>query len=167
MKEIAFRQAGPDELGTVLLFLREAALWLGGKGIDYWQDWIDPPSNFVDWIRGGFDQGEFYLVEDGEEIMGCFRLQWEDRLFWGEQEDAAGYVHSLTISRGLAGQGIGIRVLKLIESHCRRNKKDFLRLDCGVDVAGLRDYYEEYGFEAVGEVAVEGERLTLYEKRVD
>lgn len=139
-------------------------MWLRDKGIDYWQDWIDPPAHFVDWIRQGFDEEQFYMVEDAGEAIGCFRLQWEDAMFWGEQDTTAGYVHSLIMSRNLAGRGIGAEVLRLIESYSRENKKDFLRLDCGVDIGGLRNYYERYGFKAVGEVTVEGESLTLYEK---
>lgn len=41
---------------------------------------------------------------------------------------------------------------------------DLLRLDCGIDIKGLRKYYEQNGFKAVGEVTVAGEHLILYEK---
>lgn len=166
MKQITFRKAKPEELETVLLFLKEAALWLQQKGIDYWQDWISPPPNFIDWTKQGFDQNEFHIVEDDGGVIGCFRLQWQDPMFWGDQEDTAGYIHSFTISRDLAGQSIGKFVLGLIESHCRQNEKKFLRLDCGIDIKGLRKYYEQYGFKPVGEVTVVGERLTLYEKQI-
>lgn len=164
MKQLTFRKAKPKEIETVLSYLKEAALWLRDRGIDYWQDWIDPPTLFTDWIQQGFDESQFYLVQMGDKDVGCFRLQWQDPLFWGEQEDNAGYVHSFTISRELAGQGVGIEVLLFIESYCLENSKSLLRLDCGVDVRGLRKYYENLGFQAVGEVTVEGERLTLYEK---
>jgi len=100
---------------------------------------------------------------DGKEI-GCFRLQWQDPMFWGEQEDTAGYIHSFTIARKYAGQGIGAQIIRLIENHCLENEKSLLRLDCGVDITGLRKYYENLSFKPVGEVTVEGERLTLYEK---
>ncbi len=146
--------------------LKEAALWLQKKQIDYWQDWISPPPHFIDWIKQGFEQNEFFMVEKDKCVIGCFRLQWQDPLFWRKQEDNAGYIHSLTISRALAGQGIGRRVLDLIESHCRQNGKKLLRLDCGVGIKGLRKYYEQYGFRPVGEVTVLSERLTLYEKQI-
>jgi len=164
MKQLTFRKAKPKEIEVVLSFLQEAALWLREKGIDYWQDWIDPPSLFTDWIQQGFDESQFYIVQMGGEDIGCFRLQWQDPMFWGEQEDNAGYIHSFTISRELAGKSIGAQVLGLIESFCRENNKSLLRLDCGVDVKGLRRYYENSCFQPVGEVTVEGERLTLYEK---
>jgi GNAT superfamily N-acetyltransferase len=164
---ITFRKADSNEFKKVLYFLKQAAVWLKEKDIDYWQDWISPPPLFVDWIKQGFYHKEFYMVESDEDLIGCFRLQWQDPLFWGKQEDNAGYVHSLTISRDLVGQGIGRQVLKLIEDYCKQNGKSLLRLDCGVDIAGLRKYYEQYGFKSVGEVIVEGERLTLYEKQID
>jgi len=166
MEQLTFRKAEPEEIDTVLQMLKEAALWLRDKGIDYWQDWLDPPSLFTDWIKQGFDGNQFYLVQMSEQVIGCFRLQWQDPMFWGEQEDDAGYIHSLTISRKHAGQGIGAEVLRSIEAHCRENKKTFLRLDCGAGVKGLRRYYEALCFKPVGEIAVEGERLTLYEKAI-
>ena len=141
MKQITFQKAKSEEINTVLLLLKEAALWLREKSIDYWQDWINPPDPFVNWIRQGFDQGQFYMVQSGEKTIGCFRLQWQDPIFWGEQEDNAGYIHSFTISRDLAGQGIGVNTLYLIEAYCRKNKKSFFRLDCGADAKGLRNYY--------------------------
>ena len=164
MKQLTIRKTEPMEIQTVLSFLKESALWLRDKGVDYWQDWIDPPSLFTDWIQQGFDQSQFYMVQmDGNDI-GCFRLQWQDPMFWGEQENDAGYIHSFTLSRKLAGQGFGIQVLDIIEDHCRHNQKSLFRLDCGYNVEGLRHYYEEYGFKHVGEVTVVGERLALYEK---
>jgi ribosomal protein S18 acetylase RimI-like enzyme len=166
MDKIEFRKAKPNELNSVLLLLKEAALWLQKKGINYWQDWISPPPHFIDWIRDGFEKNEFYMVEKQVDVVGCFRLQWQDPLFWGEQENNAGYIHSFTISRNLAGQDIGKSVLNLIESYCRSNEKELLRLDCGVDIKGLRKYYEQYGFKPVGEVTVLGEQLVLYEKRI-
>ena len=166
MRPIKFRKARPGEIDVVLLLLKEAALWLQQRGIDYWQEWILPPSNFINWIKLGFDNDEFYLVEDDNNIIGCFRLQWQDPMFWGERKENAGYIHSFTTSRHLSGQDIGRNVLSMIEPHCRQNNKEFLRLDCGVDVTGLKKYYEQNNFKPVGEVTVLGEKLTLYEKRI-
>ncbi|HNT73817.1 MAG TPA: GNAT family N-acetyltransferase [Anaerolineae bacterium] len=162
--DIHFAQTHPDDLPTVLRFLKEAALWLRERGIDYWQDWIDPPPLFRHWIQEGFDRDEFYLVYQDAEAIGCFRLQWQDELFWGHRMDKAGYIHSFTISRKWAGQRKGEQVLAVIEAYCRAQGKDFLRLDCGKAIQGLRQYYECYGFRQVGETTVMGEGLILYEK---
>jgi hypothetical protein len=42
MKNIYFVQAHHDDLPIILQFLREAALWLRKRGIDYWQYRIAP-----------------------------------------------------------------------------------------------------------------------------
>ena len=164
MEDLTFRKARRDESPAVFALLKEAALWLRGKGIDYWQNWLDPPEAHVRWVERGFENGEFFIAERGGSLVGCFRLQWTDTMSWGERADEAGYLHSITTRRELAGTGTGRRLLALVESHCRDEGKQFLRLDCGTDNPGLRGYYESYGFEAVGEVTFEGERLTLYEK---
>ncbi|MHA2160682.1 MAG: GNAT family N-acetyltransferase [Candidatus Thorarchaeota archaeon] len=166
INNIKLRPAYPEELDTVLAFLKEAAEWLQKKGVDYWQYWHAPPQNFVDWIRKGFDKKEFYMVECSKEVIGCFRLQWNDEPFWGKLKPNAGYVHSFTLSRCLAGKGIGVKVLNEIEKICLENGKTFLRLDCGVGVRRLRQYYEKYGFVEVGTVTVLGEELILYEKEI-
>ena len=164
--KLTVRKATADEIEIVFNMLEEAALWLQNKQIDYWQDWLNPPKPYVDWIADGFAQEQFYLVYKGAQQIGCFRLQWQDTLFWGNQKDNAGYVHSLTISRALAGEGVGARVLELIEQMCRNNSKKFIRLDCGAHIVGLCRYYENLGFLPMGEVVVEGEKLTLYEKEL-
>jgi hypothetical protein len=46
-----FRPARQDKLTLVLQLLKDAALWLQEKKIDYWQNWINPPTEFVNWIK--------------------------------------------------------------------------------------------------------------------
>ena len=100
MQKMTLRKVKPDERDTVFQLLRESGEWLLGKGNDYWRVYIDLPPFFMNWIEPGFDNDEFFFAENGEgEIIGCFRLQDEDPMFWGEREDKAGYVHSFAISR--------------------------------------------------------------------
>jgi len=164
MNEMNFRPAEGEDIKTVFALLEEAAVWLRDKGIDYWQNWHDPPEAHIRWVKKGFDNGEFYLVQRNADVIGCFRLQWEDTMFWGKRDDAAGYIHSITTRRDLAGTGAGRRVLELVEARCVDKGKQFLRLDCGASNLGLCKYYESCGFVPVGETTVAKERLTLYEK---
>jgi GNAT superfamily N-acetyltransferase len=166
INDLTVEKAGKDDIGIVLDLLKEAALWLKDENIDYWQNWIDPAGHFVDWIRRGFTEEQFYFVKYGEEIIATFRLQWDDEMFWGKRNDASGYLHSFTTSRKLKGQEIGTLVLEWIEDLCRKNRKDFLRLDCGAAISGLCRYYEKHGFKNVGEVTIMNEDLILYEKRL-
>jgi N-acetylglutamate synthase-like GNAT family acetyltransferase len=167
MQEISLRKVKPDERDTVFQLLRESGEWLLGKGNDYWQVYIDLPPFLVNWIEPGFDNDEFFFAENSEgEIIGCFRLQDDDPMFWGEQEEKAGYVHSFAISRNLAGRRTGCKVLSAIESYCRENGKVYLRLDCGTRLDTLRAYYEGFGFTSIADVHLMNSNLTLYEKRI-
>jgi len=166
MTQINLRKARPDEMDKVLKLLKEAALWLRGKKINYWQQWLDPPPNFVSWIQRGFDNDEFFIVEQDGNTAGCFRLQWQDPQFWGQKIYKAGYIHSFTVKRELAGQGTGYKLLKLIEDYCRDNGKNLLRLDCGTDIPGIRKYYEKFGFKWVEDTVYAGYLTTLYEKQI-
>ena len=87
--------------------------------------------------------------------------------FGGVQAPAAGYVYSFTTARTLHGKRIGERTLAHVEEMCREHGKQFLRLDCGSHVAGLRRYYEAYGFQRVGETTVMNDQFTLYQKPLD
>jgi GNAT superfamily N-acetyltransferase len=164
MNELTFQIAEQHDMDAVLSLLKEAALWLREKGIDYWQNWQDPPETMIHWIQEGFEKRQFFLVQRDGELVGCFRMQWEDSAFWGDADDRAGYIHSFTTQRSLAGQGIGKRILEYVERLCRENRKEFLRLDCGTDVLGLRAYYEANGFKVVGEKIIGTYKTTFYEK---
>lgn len=156
----------PRNSGTVFMLLKEAALWLNARGVDYWQNWLDPPREHVDWINEGIAHHQFYLVYNGDELVGMFRLQFEDEMFWGAKPDRAGYVHSFTVRRNHCGRGIGYRILDEIVNLLLDRRCSCVRLDCGRGAAKLRDYYKRYGFIEVGVVVVGGEDLVLFEKGI-
>ncbi len=167
MKDITLRRVKPEERDTVFRLLRESGEWLLEKGNDYWQVYLDLPPFITNWIQPGFDNEEFYFAENSfGEIIGCFRLQDDDPLFWGDRTEKAGYVHSFAVSRKLAGQKTGYKILAAIESYCRDNGKEFLRLDCGTHLDSLRAYYEGFGFRFAGDIHNMNINLTLYEKPI-
>ena len=169
-KELNISKAGNSEIPIVLDLLREAALWLKEHNIDYWQNWINPNEMFISWIKQGFGNNEFFIARYNNEIIGIFRLQWSDELFWKKKKDKAGYIHSFTTLRKYKGKNVGTKILEWIEEYCRKNKKDYLRLDCGVSIVGLNKYYVDHKFKNVGVLNFNHngykEQLNLYEKKL-
>jgi len=168
--DLIIRRAEIDEMPVAMELLREAAVWLRDKSVDYWQDWHMPPPMFVEWIASGFRRGEFYFVYDGDVLVGMYQLQYADEMFWGVRRDRAGYLHSFTTKREFAGRGIGAAMLARISAQLAGEGVEFLRLDCSPEIAGLCRYYEANGCVARGDVLTEltvpGVVVRLYEKRV-
>ena len=165
-KDLKIRLADLSEIEIALSLLKDAAIWLKDKGIDYWQNWISPVDFYLDWIKEGFDLHQFYFVLNDSGVIGMFRMQWSDEKFWGIQDKTAGYIHSFTIEKNYHGQDLGREILSMIEDVCKSNNKWYLRLDCGVDIERLCKYYEDNGFNPKGEVSIDIYRLRLYEKEL-
>ena len=164
MPQLRIRVADSGDRDLVIGLLASAARWLRSRGIDYWQNWLAPPAHHLAWVDEGLSRGEFRILEIGDEIVGCLRLQYDDELFWGSRLERAGYIHSLTVDRRLAGRGFGRAALDLVGRSLLDKGVGLIRLDCGIGVTGLRAYYESLGFEAVGTTTVDGEELVLYER---
>ena len=167
--EITIRNGKLEEINIAYDLLRNAATWLRDKNIDYWQNWHNPPAAHIEWIKNGFANGEFFFVYGNENMLvGMYRLQYSDDMFWGKRDDKAGYIHSLTTNRELRGQGIGYLILSAIERELSAKGFEYLRLDCSADVEGLCKYYEKFGFMPKEIIThIYGEKLRLYEKKIN
>ncbi|MFA6530248.1 MAG: GNAT family N-acetyltransferase [Candidatus Micrarchaeia archaeon] len=164
--DLIFRKADKKEIDIAFGLLETAAGWLKSRDIDHWQNWLNPTEANKKWVTDGFNKKYFFFVLHGSEIIGMFRLQFEDKLFWGKRTEPSGYIHSLTTSRKYAGRGLGNIILKWVENYCKKHEKTYLRLDCSESNPGLRSYYEKLGFTKVGISPLKEERLVLYEKKL-
>jgi len=153
--------ARPEDTDTVLEILDEAAAWI-----------IERKLPGV-WKPGGFSRQAFleqislrevHLGWVDEKPAGTITLQWADRIFWGEPQPDAGYVHKLAVRPAYAGQKIGLETLRWAEDTTRKTGKKFLRLNCLAEDRKIRDYYEHAGFLYKGNVAGPKAMAALYEK---
>ncbi|WP_212003784.1 GNAT family N-acetyltransferase [Chitinophaga sp. HK235] len=164
---LKLRLIQPEELPLVLQLLKEAAIAIQAKGLDQWHVWLDPPKEKISWIEEGLEQKEFFAVGNQDnELAGMFRLADKDLLYWGEQDAAAGYVHSLVVRKQFAGQQLGTVILNMIEDKLLAEGCRLFRLDCNAGNAWLCSYYEQQGFKKVGEVKMPHSLNNLYEKQI-
>ncbi len=142
--------------------LDEATVWVNDLGFSQW------PLPFPrDQLAGAIERGEVYVVEseDGEAVATVSMLP-DDPLYWGDQPPDAYYVHKLAVRRDQAGRGIGAAVVEWANAEAAEAGREFLRLDCLGDNPGIRDYYEDLGFEHRGDVVLDGRTISLYERSV-
>lgn len=166
IEKLNYRKIKFNESEKVFQILKESAIWLNSISIDYWQNWHNPPKEHINWILNGLKNDQFYFALNDNDIVGMFRLQFNDELFWGKRNDLAGYIHSFTTLRKYKGQKIGTTILNDIEKILFEKGIHFIRLDCSSKIEGLCKYYEKHGFKTVGTIKLFGDILNLYEKNI-
>jgi ribosomal protein S18 acetylase RimI-like enzyme len=163
---ISIRQAKADEVAIALSLFEEAALKLREKGINQWQHWINPTSEYVNRVQKGFDDKVYFFVEKSGELAGMFRLMDSDEEYWGTQKESAIYLHSFLTKPAFKGQDIGSRVLKSVEITIREKGIKYFRLDCKSDNEALCQYYIRQGFEPVRLKTMPHYTVQLLEKKL-
>lgn len=137
------RQAAPADTPLVAQVLREAADELTRRGQFLWSE--KEVSEAV--VGAHVAQGLYYIGEDEEGLVGVFRLEREDRVFWPEmQERDAAYLHKVAVPPGRQGHNLAQHLLSAACEMARRQGLRFVRLDCIGGRPGLRAVYERFGF---------------------
>ena len=160
------RLADSSELKVAFELLKHAAERLNDKGLKQWRYWMDPPQEKIAWVEEGFKNGEFHFILIDNQIAGMFRLLNEDELYWGIQVYSARYIHSLVVKTIYSGKGIGEQVVLKVVQDCKKLNVDYLRLDCDAQNKGLCNYYEQQGFQKVGQKQMPLSLNNLYELKV-
>jgi GNAT superfamily N-acetyltransferase len=156
------RRARQGDATTVAALLDEATVWVNELGFSQW------PLPFpADELAAAIERGEVYLVEAEEgEAVATVTLLEDDPIYWPGSPPDALYVHKFAVRRDHAGRGIGAAIIEWANAEAAEAGRDFLRLDCVGDNPGIRDYYESLGFEHRGDLQMNGEPMSLYERAV-
>jgi GNAT superfamily N-acetyltransferase len=143
--DMKIRRAGHEDVADVIAVLAECSAWLREKGIVQWPDRF-PESLIVTTV----DDGDLFVATQGTEIVATVTLKWFDPSFWGERDDA-GFVHRLAVRRSHAG--LGRSLLEWAAERAQSHDRSYLCLDCLSTNQRLRRYYEDLGFQLVGEIS--------------
>jgi ribosomal protein S18 acetylase RimI-like enzyme len=110
------------------------------------------------------NRDEMYVVLSDCDVVGTFRLQWDDEHYWGKQPPVAAYMHGLAVKESAHGKAVGANVLTWTVQEAARQGRQYLRLDCDEKNFALCRYYERRGFIQVGERALQsGYVAALYQ----
>ncbi len=161
--DIRIIRAEIGDLDRVLEILEEASRWLSSKGLE--TQWRPSPA-FRQTIKDNIERGDVYVAKGLGGTFGTITLQWNDKKFWGDIRQDAGYIHKLAITRSHAGQHLGLRLLNWAEAKARAEGKSYLRLDCLASNKTIRQYYERVGFTHVRDTLAPGWKASLYEKKL-
>jgi len=158
---VKVRPASQEDATTVAELLDEATRWVGDLGYEQW------PLPFPrDELAAAIDRAEVFVVEDEGDPVATVTLLWDDPLYWGERPPDAVYVHKFAVRRDRSGRGIGAAIMAWANAEAVEAGRDFLRLDCLRDNPGIREYYEQLGFEHRSDLILGGRAMSLYERPV-
>jgi RimJ/RimL family protein N-acetyltransferase len=163
---LKLKKAKVQDMDMALELFRKTSLSLKARNLSQWSYWSNPPMEKIQWVRDGFQRGEFFFVcDESDDFLGMFRLLPVDELYWDEKgrEPNVRYVHSLVIATGHSGKGIGALILKKIIENLRNEGIESLRLDCDSSNSRLCQYYEDQGFKKVGTKVTPYSVNNLYE----
>lgn len=155
-----------DQLQDALNLFASTSALLKSKGLSQWSYWADPPVEKIQWVKDGFEKGEFYFVYgDQNDWLGIFRLLEVDTIYWDEKglENGVRYVHSLVVTPDYSGRGIGALILQNLIINLENQGVEKLRLDCDASNSHLCSYYEAQGFRKVGKKETAYSINNLYE----
>jgi GNAT superfamily N-acetyltransferase len=139
-----------DAAADVLAICVDAALWLKGKRIVQWDDFLDPGKAKVI-VDKRFGEGEVFIGNLNGHAVATITLQWEDG-FWGDigKDPDSGYIHTMAVRRDHSGQGLGQELLDWAGTYFATAGKQRMRLDCVGDNLRLCRYYDDLGFRTIG-----------------
>lgn len=163
---MTFKQVTISDLKTILSMLKSASEELSQKGVEQWSYWQSPPKEKIEWLKQGLLNNEFFFVYYKNQQVGMFRLLYKDELYWGKQNNPAGYIHSLVIKSDYKGQEFGSKIIERVQKELIYKKIELMRLDCVSHNKRLCGYYEKLGFKKVGVVQMPLSLNNLYEKKI-
>lgn len=144
--EVSFRKGVKTDVEAVVELLKERCRWMDRKGIQQWNNEGYLSFYNHNYFSSKADNGELYVAEIGEKIVGMFVLLENDKRW--DDDISAYYLHNFTTDPEI--RGLGEIILKYCEKKAVQDGKERFRLDCGVKSKELNDYYESRGFVFVG-----------------
>jgi GNAT superfamily N-acetyltransferase len=135
--------------------VREAAGWLGDKGIDQWQEpWPDPAGQ-LQRIRDDLQKGKTRLLRDGPIIAATITIDTDEpmarreRPVWPPDKSPAPavYVRRVVVSRRYARRGLGAALLDWAACTAKMQyRAELMRIDVRTTNETLHAYYEQQYF---------------------
>ena len=139
-------RATTTDVESVHALRRALEDWMAERGIDQWLIGSLP----LERVAAQVADGQWWVVRDGDGLLGTLRVVRADPEYWGEDDTPALYVHGLMVDRRASGTGLGRALLEWAHGEAERAGAQWLRLDHRESNPVLDARYRSWGFEPVG-----------------
>lgn len=143
---IGIREAARDDVVAITNLIRAAFVDVAERFQLTPENCPKHPSNCdPEWIETAIAKGvTFYVLEDGDTLLGCVALEQPEK-------PGVGYLERLAVLPQYRHQGLGKRLVAHVESEAQ--KRGLQRVEIGIiaEQDDLRNWYEQVGFKVTGE----------------
>jgi GNAT superfamily N-acetyltransferase len=152
--KLKIRLAKQGDLKDILNVLNAAVLALHEKGISQWEyPWDEKEL---------VDQMEFlYVVTVNNQVMGTFGIKDIDCLNEYLVESSSKYLYQIAILPEYQGKGYGPAITSWAREYANGMGKP-LYLDCWAGNEKLKSFYQENGFDYVGDFPEENYYISVF-----
>lgn len=158
--ELLVRRAEPEDAAAIASIHEDSMRWAFARGFRP----SGPPESLLTDALRRIAEHAVYIAWRGDTPAATLTLADDHPTVWGNLPGEATYMYAFAASRALAGQQVGLALLRWAERHVAQTGKALLRLECRANNPGLRTYYERAGYTWRGDMQVETGMLARYEK---
>lgn len=136
-----------SDLVTIFNLYDKAVAFQKTKFDKHWLDFDEAM------VQREIDEGRQWKIMEGAEVACIFAIAYEDPFIWKEKNaDAAIYIHRIVTDPSFRGKGYVKHIVAWARQHAVTTNKQFIRMDTWGDNEGLIKYYQECGFEYLGNI---------------
>lgn len=148
---LSFLPGKISDLKDVYRLIDDRIKWMDEVGIKQWNV-TDYYKHFPHrYFEMAVDNLNLYVLKNKvDRVVGAAVIKSKDS--WWDDDKQAYYIHNFVTD--IEEKGAGIEMLKGFEDIALKNNIYRVRLDCAKDNVKLNRYYEQFGYNVVGECIV-------------
>ena len=151
------------DLDAIHKLIYDRCLWFSEKGLKGWNIEFYPKLYNQDYFKEQMKINKLFVLRTNDKICGVMLIKKEDKDYWKDNKSSY-YIHHLATDINL--KGIGKILINYAIEQCKRNNKEYLRLDCDKTSKFLNKYYKEIGFSNVGSGIFWDYNYNLWEMKI-
>lgn len=153
-----------EDLKSIYKLIYDRCLWFSEKNIIGWEPDFYLQEYNLDYFKEQMKINKLFVAKTNNKICGVMLLKEEDKDYWNDNKSCY-YIHHLATDINI--KGIGKLLLNYAIEQCRKDNKEFLRLDGYQKSKFLNEYYKKTGFNKVGYGTICDYNYNLWEMKIN
>ena len=152
-----------EDIEDIRKLIYDRCIWFSKKGIKGWHPNYYPDKYNFDYFNQQLQNNKLFVAKKDDVVCGAMLLKSEDLQFWNDNSSSY-FIHHLVTD--INSKGIGQLLLNFAIEQCKKDKKEYLRLDCYKTSIFLNEYYEKIGFKKVATGRTGNYYYNLWEMKI-